>query len=996
MHGKIVLVHPDRLCILNVFALGSPEASLKHAFLHNDGQFLVRVTDTHIHAWQLQLTSDLELDTRDLNGSTLFKFSRRQVDMLCLIDTSRKVFVVDSGRMLLRESFTIDDSVLDVKYCFGEYVVCLTRHRQLHRLQLREIDDFDSPKTEFILHENQHEVIYFDSQFDRRTSKLTLVVFDELGVVSSVRFRLVDGEISRLACCDEQFIPDVVKQSQAQRESLRGQRNSKNSLKRLKKNRMYYYVKLLGDTKKPPKKVNREGLSRLRYTLKSLQFVPGTDMALFVFSLDGISFFLGCLHPQSSSSDRGQRRISAVRIKNSHLGELMPENRFKLVAAKKKTAVFAYVYGTQGVLVYSLGTCKSQFEFLAKLACNINASTELAVVAERDLVYWANNRQLELWSMNLKTQIFRQAFDNYILGFFVADDRASVVVYDQESCSLFDSNILETVSVQTCSEPCGLRFAQTVDVGLLGPDRRVTLPAFEAVSRRLSNTANAACLSLGEFPVHSLLQAFDPEQYAAHVEVLRRFYFAQTPRRMRALGFLNPFTFAIYHNDQRLLKSMLKRHDIPYDYKGTISVIEYAFRQRHYALIKYLCHKLYYKSSPQYISKQDFSILLRDPRMKGDKLIAHAFIRLDSLKALDMLYMASDVHISLNANLQDFLVQIKRKSLRDRGRNEHLQMSSVEILSTSFEYDFSVGSRESIRFLDCYSRSSSPEMVHSDWKHLVLLKWNSLFKVNLAMAAWYWVFMAVITLNLVFACEQNAHIKRLLNFLTYVLTLSLMLVELVQLASMCSFGVSKYFELGRNLVDTCIVVCVLVYINIESSVSPTASELLGTYVLMLVYYRGFVYLEVIPPLTSLVTIIHTIIKRMVSYVLILFYFYACFVLIFARLGVQDGPEQPPQSARNYLMMSYIWLVYGGMDTTGIAQNSPVALVLIYGNFLITIILMNILIAYLANLYSELEQEIATKRVQEMATVVLDFEVIVYAYRRIFRRKGAREVGLCAD
>ena len=63
--------------------------------------------------------------------------------------------------------------------------------------------------------------------------------------------------------------------------------------------------------------------------------------------------------------------------------------------------------------------------------------------------------------------------------------------------------------------------------------------------------------------------------------------------------------------------------------------------------------------------------------------------------------------------------------------------------------------------------------------------------------------------------------------------------------------------------------------------------------------------------------------------------------------------------------------------------------LIVASFMITIVLMNILIAYLSYLYTDLVEKQGMKKLQEMASILYESEVVVHILKKVFKYKSLK-------
>ena len=79
---------------------------------------------------------------------------------------------------------------------------------------------------------------------------------------------------------------------------------------------------------------------------------------------------------------------------------------------------------------------------------------------------------------------------------------------------------------------------------------------------------------------------------------------------------------------------------------------------------------------------------------------------------------------------------------------------------------------------------------------------------------------------------------------------------------------------------------------------------------------------------------------------------------------------------------YYWTIFGGIDDNAFEVDLS-GIPIIFGTFLISIVLMNILIAYLSNEYSRLEERQVIADLQTKAGFNLDMEVVISMFKWMF-------------
>jgi hypothetical protein len=152
------------------------------------------------------------------------------------------------------------------------------------------------------------------------------------------------------------------------------------------------------------------------------------------------------------------------------------------------------------------------------------------------------------------------------------------------------------------------------------------------------------------------------------------------------------------------------------------------------------------------------------------------------------------------------------------------------------------------------------------------------------------------------------------------------------------------------------------------------SNIIGILVLVLVYYRGFGFLRIFDTFTTLVGMINKIISELIVFFAVLFYAYFTIVVLMLKLDSTDNFNLRFQDV-------YYWVFLGGVEGDAFDikfSHIPV----IYGTLIITIVLLNILIAYLSNLFSRLEDQQRVNGLKERAFLILDFELMVRLFKYI--------------
>jgi hypothetical protein len=142
--------------------------------------------------------------------------------------------------------------------------------------------------------------------------------------------------------------------------------------------------------------------------------------------------------------------------------------------------------------------------------------------------------------------------------------------------------------------------------------------------------------------------------------------------------------------------------------------------------------------------------------------------------------------------------------------------------------------------------------------------------------------------------------------------------------------------------------------------------------LIFVFYRGFSFLRIFDMFTSLVGMIIIILKRLTVFFLILLYLYLCSSVLIIKLTGTDNIVKTMGDV-------YYWIILASIEDY--AFDTPYAAIpIVLGSIFVTIIIINMLIAYLSNLFSRLEEQQRVQELTERASLILDKEVFVMFFK----------------
>jgi hypothetical protein len=140
--------------------------------------------------------------------------------------------------------------------------------------------------------------------------------------------------------------------------------------------------------------------------------------------------------------------------------------------------------------------------------------------------------------------------------------------------------------------------------------------------------------------------------------------------------------------------------------------------------------------------------------------------------------------------------------------------------------------------------------------------------------------------------------------------------------------------------------------------------------------------------TNTVGMVNTILQELVVFMFILFYF-------FLSTGVLMMFLNPHYSYKRNIANAYVFSLFGGIEGTDFSLYPFITIPIVFGTIMISIMLLNILIAFLSELFSRLEDKQKSDNLKEKAQMILDVEMIKYFFKRICKKKINKQNGVNA-
>lgn len=161
--------------------------------------------------------------------------------------------------------------------------------------------------------------------------------------------------------------------------------------------------------------------------------------------------------------------------------------------------------------------------------------------------------------------------------------------------------------------------------------------------------------------------------------------------------------------------------------------------------------------------------------------------------------------------------------------------------------------------------------------------------------------------------------------------------------------------------------------NISNQEVSYENKIFVSISLLILYYRFFIYLKVIHVFTNFIGMINIIFLKLLAFFGIMFYVFMSLGFVMIKLNGNDTILKTFETA-------YVWLFLGGVEV-GDFENFKFAIIIIFfGTVLMTIVLLNVLIAYLSNIFGRLEEQQNVNYLKEKASMILNLEIIGFLFK----------------
>lgn len=317
----------------------------------------------------------------------------------------------------------------------------------------------------------------------------------------------------------------------------------------------------------------------------------------------------------------------------------------------------AFVFSRIGIGIVKFQFVQKTIRFVKFLRKEIDLEVGLCYSESKKAFYMSNGKNIQVWDKSLEHSLYNIDTSDKIHKILLFEAQNVLAIHDDTHYKEINTENLECRrQIRTQN-----RKALQLNMELVRPCLTVKTSHF-IDAFRLGLILRSESLSLSSFPFVSLQSCFRDEDYETPILNFAEYYFHQLEELQHMdeiYGPLNPLIFCIYHNDTKLLETLISKYFYPHTHRGYYSPLEYAFQQRYQSSIKVICDSLVRREHPVLFSKADFHLLLASSFSYCHKLVA-TIPETSHIRSIPRLvFMNKNVQLLYCNNLSHLLAKIK-------------------------------------------------------------------------------------------------------------------------------------------------------------------------------------------------------------------------------------------------------------------------------------------------------------------------------------------------
>ena len=618
---------------------------------------------------------------------------------------------------------------------------------------------------------------------------------------------------------------------------------------------------------------------------------------------------------------------------------------------------------------------------------NPNVSGQM-VGKENIHVYIPYQNKLNIWDYENNESVYTIELEYKVIGLFKSIDGLFVGAVDSSFFYVIDVTKMLIIQKHDLTNRKQQTKMMMLVMQFFPQFKEYQLPEFSQDVTVVKIIDNSQITGLRYMPVDHLSKCFSEKDNKKSLLAFGDFY-SETLATMGGFDYifgpLNPYIFAIFYSEEQILQTLLEKNNYPKHIINFTTPIEYCFLKKENDCLRILCNLLQDKTQDIYFTKNEFKELLVSEFEFCDKLLIKVPLRIPLKKINFLEHMDTPRKMRFNISLNQYLIDNNKaqyEAEHNPTKEDKLKAKDrLDIKFCPFKYNFTIGSNESMDFLNHYSDSESNEFVESDWKTIIKEKWVSLKFLYAFNAIVFWIYMAFCTWSIIFNLKLDEDGKIIGENITAIRTMAsvfnciILFLEILQMIAYCTYKPSLYFGDFWNYIDiVALVLAFVFFLKLHETATEGGAQFVALILMLLIYYRGFSYFRYFESFTSMIGIINTIVGESLSFFGVLFYTY--FVIFFLLFRVDPG-----DGFINKMRDAYIFTFFGGVEQDHF-EAKYIFFPLVMGTMIVTIILLNVLIAFMSNVYNKMEALQNSLSLKEKASMLLDLEVYISLFKKI--------------
>ena len=770
-----------------------------------------------------------------------------------------------------------------------------------------------------------------------------------------------------------------------------------------------------------------------RFLINSLKYYDEHEIAFAsVVSKNNLNnnFFLSIM-AQFKDNDYSEIQLNFNDLVFTNLRESFQIGLMNEPKAKRKSPKYFFFMQSSLLLVTVVfDPSRRNLSILNSFKREYKNNSLIKFSQRRRLFYIPQKNTVAIRDESLKNFLFSVKTEKPVDTLVLLDQQNILIIYDSVNYYELDLEELRFRRVLRNFSGKFDRLKYQMDFTMLNPLIKWTA-VFHGGHKPLLKALNVSeTISINSFPYESLIKSFNQLNYEYHILTFSEYYFNSIKaynNKDLFYGAMNPLLFAIYHNDSNLLKDLLNQYTYPSFISNYISPLEFAFALNHRTNIKVLCDNLIKNYGEIHISRADFKILLRTDIISCHQLIANiprnpkiqimpkllymdSFVqtRFEDYITTLLIHLKNEEKLVDDEDLEELNKEMEKKKVhfsRANTKSESVDASSfrhikrvemltkkekeieestakfleihneithfkseVKVATLPFKYNFQMGTEDSVLFVDEYSNSVSEDFIFSDFKEVINYKWKKIKLPHIIMFFIYLTFVVLFNIFCIFFPDSDVF-----RWLSIVFIFLLIIFEIIQVVVYSTYKPSLYFFDFYNIVDWLIFILSLIYLfYLYKEPTKDLNKVYNILLLIVIYYRGLTLMRIFNGFTTLIGILNIIFMRLIIFFIVIFYVYFSTAFVVFRLN--EGTEKT-----DILTAIYYQIVLGSVEGDAFEYKYAVIPV-VFGSMILTIFLINVLIAYLSNLFSRLEEQQKFQEMKEKADLILDIEIIVRFFK----------------